>query len=482
DRRVRPGVDADVAYVERVAAERIAQYAVAFAGLEVDVVIYRERLLGSDAFETKYAVVEPDLLPGDEALIAECKERIWETTVNGVVEDREAFVAAHARRFLSRRLTARNTRAWLGAAVHRARSGLAERGLAVPPVDSRYARDRLDDLAYYVLRDFVGEGILTVPIRDPHLEDVEANRVGERVKVVPRASVLAGATADTDRGTPGVGTRVPTNLAFEEETTFVNVVTGLAARDGTELNASTPSAKVNLDLDGVDETVRCAVALPVISEGGPHVSIRKQSADALTPADLIDRGTLSVDLVTLLWLLYEHRGVVLFAGPTGVGKTTLLNAHTPFIPFDARPVSIDEGSREVRLPHETGVSLTTRDHEDAYKAVTMSELMTEANYLNPDVEVIAEINTPASFETFAESVNTGHGVIGTTHAEDVEALVNRVIERGIPAYLLREVDLVVFPRQTGGERYVARAVELLSADEHAALDPAATRDAAPTDP
>jgi type IV secretory pathway ATPase VirB11/archaellum biosynthesis ATPase len=461
------GIDADADYVERVAAERLARYAVGFAGLSVDVVVYRERLLGSDAFETKYAALEPDLLPGDAALIEECKERIWETTVNGAVDDREAFVAEHARRFLSRRLTARNTRAWLDAAAHRARSALAERGLAVPPVDSRYARDRLDDLAYYVLRDFVGEGILTVPIRDPNLEDVEANRVGERVKVVPRASVL--------RGTEGTGARVPTNLAFEDETTFVNVVTGLAARDGTELNAATPSAKVNLDVDGVDETVRCAVALPVISADGPHVSIRKQSADAMTPVDLIERGTLSADLVTLLWLLYEHRGVVLFAGPTGVGKTTLLNAHTPFIPFDDRPVSIDEGSREVRLPHETGVSLTTREHEEAYKAVSMSELMTEANYLNPDVEVIAEINTPASFETFAETLNTGHGVIGSTHAEDVEALANRVVERGLPPYLLREIDLVVFPRQVDGERYVSRAVEPLSAEEYEALDPEAKR-------
>ncbi|ELZ38000.1 type II secretion system protein E [Halorubrum saccharovorum DSM 1137] len=472
------GIDADAEYVERVAAERLARYAVGFAGLSVEVVVARERLLGSDAFETKYAVREPDLLPGDEALIEECKQRIWETTVNGVVDDREAFVAEHARRFLSRRLTARNTRAWLGAAAHRARSALADRGLAVPPVDSRYAHDRLDDLAYYVLRDFVGEGILTVPIRDPNLEDVEANRVGERVKVVPRASILEGGGEGGVGGAGGpaeAGRRVPTNLAFDDETAFVNVVTGLAARDGTELNASTPSAKVNLDVDGVDETIRCAVALPVISEGGPHVSIRKQSADALTPVDLVDRGTLSPDLVTLLWLLYEHRGTVLFAGPTGVGKTTLLNAHTPFIPFDDRPVSIDEGSREVRLPHETGVSLTTRDHEDAYKAVSMSELMAEANYLNPDVEVIAEINTPASFETFAETLNTGHGVIGTTHAEDVEALVNRVIERGLPAYLLREVDLVVFPRQVDGERYVSRAVELLSEAEYETLDPEATR-------
>ena len=151
------------------------------------------------------------------------------------------------------------------------------------------------------------------------------------------------------------------------------------------------------------------------------------------------------------------------------------NAHMPFIPFDDRPISIDEGSREVRLPHETGVALTTRDHGNAYKAVSMASLMTEANYLNPDVEVIAEINTPASFETFAESINTGHGIVGTTHAADIETLVNRVIERGVPPYLLREVDLVVFPRQVGGNRYVTQAVEPLSPAEYEALDPAARR-------
>nr|WP_274324097.1 ATPase, T2SS/T4P/T4SS family [Halosimplex aquaticum] len=116
----------------------------------------------------------------------------------------------------------------------------------------------------------------------------------------------------------------------------------------------------------------------------------------------------------------------------------------PFISFRDRPVSIDEGSREVWLPHETGVSLTTRDHQDEYKRVTMTDLMTETNYLNPDVELIAEINTPESFETFAEVLNTGHGVIGTTHAADVETLVNRVVEQNVPTYLLDEIDLVVF--------------------------------------
>ena len=445
----------DPDYIERFASERLARYTVDFYEFEIPVIRYRENLLGKDPFVVKYAVHEPDLLPGDEQLIEECKERIWETAIDGVVDDERAFVRERAESLLSRRLHARNTRAWIDALTHRVRSALAELGLAVPPVSRRYADDRLSDLVYYVLRDYVGYGKLTVPIRDPTLEDIEANRVGERIKVIPRE-------VDAER--------IPTNLAFESEQTFTNVVTQLAADDGTELNASTPSAKVNLAPDGIDETIRCAVALPTISEDGPHISIRKQSADVLTPVDLVRNDSISTELVALLWLCYEHHCVVLFSGPTGVVKTTLMNAHMPFIRFEDRPISIDEGSREVRIPHETGVSLTTREHESEHKQVTMADLMTECNYLNPDVEVIAEVNTTESFETFGETINTGHGLIGTTHASEIETLVNRVVEQGLPPYLLREIDLVVFPRRVDGERYVGEVVELLDEQSFAAVD------------
>ncbi|MFB6078366.1 MAG: type II/IV secretion system ATPase subunit [Halarchaeum sp.] len=441
-------------HLGRFLSERVERYTVPFESFDVPVVVYREHLLGADPFDLQYAVQEPPLVPGDEALVEACKERIWETNVDEVVADRRAFVREHAERYLSRALAARQTRAWRENVRRRVRSALATYDLAVPPVARRYSDDRLADLVYYVLRDFVGDGELTVPIRDERLEDVEANRVGERVKVVPR----------------GTDERVPTDLVFEDEQRFVSLVTQLAASDGVELNAANPSAKVNLRPPEVDggTTIRCAVALPAISEGGPHVSIRKQAPDPLTPVDLVAQGAIPTEAVALLWLAYEHHAAVLFSGPTGAGKTTLMNAHLPFVAFDDRPISIDEGSREVRLPHETGVSLSTRKHENPFKRVTMSDLMTETNYLNPDVEVIAEINTPESFETFGEVLNTGHGVVGTTHAEDVETLVNRVVERGLPAYLLREVDLVVFPRHVDGERYVGDVVEFVTDDDHSA--------------
>lgn len=61
-------------------------------------------------------------------------------------------------------------------------------------------------------------------------------------------------------------------------------------------------------------------------------------------------------------------------------------------------------------------------------------------------------------------------MIGTTHAGDIETLVNRVIEQGLPPYLLREIDLVVFPRRVDGERYVGEVVELLDERTFRELD------------
>ena len=450
-------LDPDTEFLDRFASERLEQHTVTFHEFEVPVIVYRENVLGDDPFNTKYAVREPDLLPGDEELIEDCKTRVWEASIDGVLDDEVAFVRDRATTLLSRQLTIRNTRAWFDAARYRLRTALAEYDLTVPPVDHRFADDRLEDLLYYVLRDLVGYGKLTVPVRDPTLEDIEANRVDERIKVVPRIDV-------------GHNERVPTNLRFESERAFVNVVTKLAADDGTELNAANPSAKVNLSPPGVEETVRCAVALPTVSEDGPHISIRKQAPDVLTPVDLLEQGSLPTELVAWLWQFYEHHGVVLFCGPTGVGKTTLMNAHMPFVSFRDRPVSIDEGSREVWLPHETGVSLTTREHQDDYKQVTMADLMTQTNYLNPDVELIAEVNTPESFRTFAEALNTGHGIIGTTHAADVETLVNRVVEQDVPTYLLDEVDLLVFPRHVDGERYVGEVIEFVGEERFRELD------------
>ena len=58
--------------------------------------------------------------------------------------------------------------------------------------------------------------------------------------------------------------------------------------------------------------------------------------------------------------------------------------------------------------------------------------------LTTHVEVIAKVNTPDSFKMIGEMLQTGHGVLGTTHAEDIEKLVNCVVKKGLLGYLLQE--------------------------------------------
>jgi len=64
----------------------------------------------------------------------------------------------------------------------------------------------------------------------------------------------------------------------------------------------------------------------------------------------------------------------------------------------------------VLLTHETGVSLSTREHRDDHKNVTVRGPDDRDELLGPDVEIITEINTPASFETFGEVLQTGYGM------------------------------------------------------------------------
>jgi len=74
--------------------------------------------------------------------------------------------------------------------------------------------------------------------------------------------------------------------------------------------------------------------LPTVSEDGPHISIRKQAPDVMTPVDLLERDSLPTELVALLWQLYENHGVVLFCGPTSVGETTLMNVIQIQVPLE----------------------------------------------------------------------------------------------------------------------------------------------------
>ncbi|MFB6124768.1 MAG: secretion system protein [Halanaeroarchaeum sp.] len=442
---VETGLSTDAPFLDRFLSERLASYEVSVLGREVPVTVARERLLGGDAFTTKYHVRSPVRLPGDDAVVTATERALVGSSVGGRVADPVAHVRRRARRHVRRQLLAGSARTLLARAGRGVRSLAARVGLGEPPV-RRTPEDRVEALTAVVLRDLVGEGPLSVPLRDPHLERVETNRVGERVKVVAKP----GAFEDAGR--------MPSTIAIDDERRFVSLATRLAATGGVELGPRRPTATVTIDPAG--DPVRCSVALP--GDDGPYIAIDKRGQEPVTPAEAVGSGAATAAVVALAWLVIERRGSVLFLGPERARPADLVEAHAPFIPYADRPVTVAGGTRSVSVPHETGVELAP-DRDGAAAA-------SRAAALAPDFAVLTDLADPDSEALFADAVTAGRGVLAASRVRDFETFAHRALERDVPANALAAIDLVVAVTEADGERSVATVLRPSRDGDRAVLD------------
>lgn len=412
----------DVPYLDRFLGERVRREQVSFAGFSIPVTIVRGHLLGADTFEVSYVVEEPDRLPGDQELIDDVVDRILESPPAAILEDEVAAVADRARTLLGRRLGYRPL-AWAREALPQVLSARLPGRDSIP----RGTRaERLDALTYYVLRDLVGDGKLTVPMRDPAVRSIEANRVGDRITVV------------THRGSPVGDTRMPTTLAIADDAEFVDLTRSLAAEGGVELSVHRPSATVSLERETAvgRRELHCSVTLPEDTAG--HVSITSQRETPPTPIALVERGQLDPDLVAGIWTAAANRGTVLFVGPVDAEPTAAMGAHTPFIPAGDRPVEFGAAAGQVDLPHETAIAVPDRTAEG-----TRWDQRTERDALHPDVAVLSGLETAAALERLGTIIGSGRPVFAAARAASRSLLSHRVETAGIAHEFRARVALVI---------------------------------------
>ena len=414
----RTELSANERYLDRFLGERLARREVSFAGFSIPVSVVRARVLGADTFETTYVIEEPPLTPADPDLIDAVCERIVEAPPQGIRERDGSAVPERARELLSRRLgpgstPIRDLRSWF--------SGLVGVGTERGP-----ARDeRMDALAYYVTRELVGDGPLTIPLRDPSIRAIEANQVDDRVTVV------------THRGATPDGTRMPTSLSIDERE-FVDVARSLAAEGGVELNVDQPTATVSLSrkTGAGPRDLSCSVALPD-GEGGGHVSVRTERVSPPTPIDLIEEGRLSTALVAGVWTAAAEGGTVLFLGPVDAAPDAALGAHAPFIPAEKRPVEIGPGGSRVAVPHETAVSVHPEPDGDADWT---DPLQREA--LHPDVAVLPGLDAD-HVDGLGTILASGWPVFGAVRTASLDLFASHVERAGRADAVRSQVDLIV---------------------------------------
>ncbi len=288
----------------------------------------------------------------------------------------------------------------------------------------------LHKLLYYLKRDFLRNGLIDPIMRDRYIEDISCD--GTNVPVF----VYHGEFRD-----------LKTNIQFDKEELNAFVVT-LAQRSGKSISISNPLVDASLP-DGS----RLQLTLgDDVSTRGSSFTIRKFADIPFTPVDLVNFDTFSVEEMAYYWLAIQNNKSLIFAGGTGSGKTTSLNAVSFFVPPASKIVTI-ENTREIDLPHENWVPLLTREStsREARAEISMYNLLQSALRQRPEYLLVGEIRTQENVAlTFFQAMSTGHTSYTTLHADSVETVLSRLQNPplNVPAQMIQELDIVSVQRQT----------------------------------
>jgi type IV pilus assembly protein PilB len=128
-------------------------------------------------------------------------------------------------------------------------------------------------------------------------------------------------------------------------------------------------------------------------------------------------------------LLHPHE-IALVTGPTGSGKTTTLYAALHYINAIDKNIVTVEDPVEYELEGINQVQINPK--ADLTFASTLRSILRQ----DPDVIMIGEIRDEETAEIAIQAALTGHLVLSTLHTNDACGAITRLIEMGMPPFLI----------------------------------------------
>lgn len=318
--------------------------------------------------------------------------------------------------------------------------------------------DERDLLAYRIVDDFIDVGPIAPFLRERSVTDIQVNAYN-RVTVKQQ----------------GQGYASWGMVRFLNKDHVADVVSRILEETGKQCTPTTPRINARL-VSGA----RIHVRHPNLNDGGNmHVSIRVPSPHTMTLIDLSNGGSMSREMVLELSDFARGRLTALYAGGTGCGKTTTLNAVTGAIfareEDHCKRLFTIEDSPELRIhPKAANVAQVITFHGGGEAAgVTMADLLEDALRSDPDMIYIGEARNAAIIDWLMAAM-TGHpGSATTIHADNAQDAFERIEsmvaigKRGVDRPLLysmiaKAVDIIVFAEV--GEDRVRRVTEIALVD------------------
>jgi pilus assembly protein CpaF len=304
-----------------------------------------------------------------------------------------------------------------------------------------------EDIVEQVLYEITGLGPIEPLFRDLSISDILVN--GAKEIYIERGGKL---------------TRV--SATFRNDAHLLAVIDRIVSRIGRRVDESSPMVDARLP-DGS----RVNAIIPPLAIDGPVLSIRRFGAD-LSIEKLLENGTFTADMATMLAGCVAARLNILISGGTGAGKTTLLNALTSFIQHDQRIITIEDAA-ELRLHQEHVVRLETRPpNAEGQGEIVARDLVKNALRMRPDRIIVGEVRSSEALDML-QAMNTGHeGSLSTIHANSprdaLARLETMILMAGtnLPDRAMREqitsaLDLIIqITRLADGTRRVTSIVEI----------------------
>jgi flagellar protein FlaI len=286
-----------------------------------------------------------------------------------------------------------------------------------------------EKIIYYVIRDFVGYGVIDPLIKDELIEDISCDGTGIPIFIFHKKYES-----------------IKTTILFETDDELDSYDVALGQRCGKQISVAMPI------LDGTTpegHRVQATYAREV-STRGSSFTIRRFKEKPFTAVDLVSNGTANSEMIAYMWLAVEHLWSMIVCGGTASGKTATLNAATMFIPPTAKIVSMED-TREINLPHENWIAGTTRSgfgergpDGKAPGEIDMFDLVRAALRQRPNYIIVGEVRGKETYTMF-QAMATGHTTYSTMHADSVKSMVNRLENPPIscPRILLCALNFVI---------------------------------------
>jgi pilus assembly protein CpaF len=259
-----------------------------------------------------------------------------------------------------------------------------------------------------------------------------------------------------------------TDVRFQDSRHLIRIINKIVSAVGRRVDESSPMVDARL-ADGS----RVNAIIPPLAVDGALVSIRKFSRTPIHMDKLIEYGSVSTEMATVMRAVVQSRRNVLISGGTGSGKTTLLNALSAYIAEDERIITIEDSAElQLQQPH-VGRLETRPPNIEGHGEIAQRELVRNALRMRPDRIIVGEVRSGEAFDML-QAMNTGHdGSMTTVHANTPRDALSRIEQmigmagleispRSIRQQIAAAVHFVIqAERQDDGRRRVVSISEII---------------------